>query len=62
MLVRNNQKLHDVDLRDKIIDIVIINDTSISCVNFEKILGVTLANLISWDKHIDNLLSHESEN
>ena len=54
MLAGSRQKLHNADLSGEKIDIV-INDTSISCVNFEKILGVTLDNLISWDKHIDNL-------
>ena len=54
MLVGSRHKLHNVDRSCDKID-VIINDISISCVNFERSLGVTIDDVISWNKHIDNM-------
>ena len=54
MLVGSRQKIKDANISGEQLDIS-INDKQISCVTSEKILGLTLDSLISWDKHIDNL-------
>ena len=60
MLAGSRHKLHNVDLSGEKIDVV-INNVSISCVNFERILGVTIDEMISWNKHIDNMCTTLSQ-